>query len=109
MTFLKALQKRYQSQADVIRARPLKSPRVELKKTETRDSKFAALERVLSSKMVSRVLAQLKTKANPNPKDLRDLAAFAPQLISSVLVDMRVLEKSRQGSFVRKLEAVLKK
>lgn len=108
MTFLKAVQQKY-AQADVVRPRRVKSPRVEPKETETKVAQFAALQRVLSSKMMARVLAKLKTKANPNPKDLKDLAAFAPQILSSVLVDMKVLPKSKQGGFVRKLEAMLKK
>jgi hypothetical protein len=110
MSFLQSLEKRYaECQAGVYKARSVKK-RDEPQEAPKGSSQFAALQTTLSSKIVADLFKKIKSKGNLSSKDLQALANVSPKILGALLLDMRVLTKAKQASFVRKLsEAMLKK
>lgn len=110
MSFLKTLEKRYaECQAGVYKARSVKN-RSEPQEAPKGSSQFAALQTMLSSKMVSDIFKKIKSKGNLSSKDLQALTTMSPKILGALLLDMRVLTKAKQAGFVRKLsDAMLKK
>jgi len=112
MSFLQTLEKRYaECQAGVYKARSVKKRDEPLRETpKISSSQFAALQTMLSSKMVSDIFKKIKSKGNLSSRDLQALTHVSPKILGALLVDMRVLTKAKQSGFVRKLtDAMLKK